>query len=213
MWVLLFLVSLLVGMRDKVRMWTLGSAFIVASAVVYFLFMVAWLNLIIFLGFIIWVRVIIGLVALGGGIYSVREYWTNKEVSCKVTGDKKRQFVFEKLKGLAKNKNFLLALGGIIILAFAVNLVELICSAGLPAVFTQVLALSNLASWQYYLYILIYIFFFMLDDLFVFFVAMITLQITGLTTKYTRYTRLVGGIIMVILGILLIFRPEWLRFS
>jgi len=96
---------------------------------------------------------------------------------------------------------------------FLVNLVELICSAGLPAVFTQVLALNELAKWQYYLYILLYIFFFMLDDLFVFSFAMITLQMTGITTKYVKYTRLIGGIILAIIGILILFRPDLLMFG
>lgn len=213
MWVLLFLISLLLGMKDKKRMWILGSAFIIASALVYFLFMAAWLNLILFLGFIVWVRILIGLIALVGGGYNLKEYFTNPEGTCKVTGTDKRQKVFAKLKDITKAKSFYLALGGIILLAFAVNLVELVCSAGLPAVYTQVLALNNLVSWQYYLYISLYIFVFMLDDLLVFFVAMTTMQITGLTTKYTRYSHLIGGILMVIIGLLLIFKPEVLMFG
>jgi len=212
MWTLLFLISLLLGMKDRKRMWILGSAFIFASAAVYFLFMAAWLNLLLFIGFIVWIRVIIGLLALGGGIYNLREFFVNK-ASCKVTGDEKRQRVFEKLKAITQKRQFWLALGGIIILAAAVNLVELICSAGLPVVFTQILALSNLAKWQYYLYMLLYIFFFMLDDLVVFFAAMITLQLTGITTKYTRFSHLIGGILMVIIGILLILKPELLMFG
>jgi hypothetical protein len=52
----------------------------------------------------------------------------------------------------------------------------------------------------------------MLDDLFVFFAAMITLRMAGITTKYTRASRLVGGAIMIIIGILLIVKPEWLMF-
>ena len=212
MWTLLFLISLLLGMKDRKRMWILGSAFIFASAAVYFLFMAAWLNLLLFIGFIVWIRVIIGLLALGGGIYNLREFFVNK-ASCKVTGDEKRQRVFEKLKAITQKRQFWLALGGIIILAAAVNLVELICSAGLPVVFTQILALSNLAKWQYYLYMLLYIFFFMLDDLFVFFAAMITLQMTGITTKYTRFSHLIGGILMLIIGLLLIFKPGWLMFG
>jgi hypothetical protein len=103
-----------------------------------------------------------------------------------------------------------LALSGIIVLAFAVNLIELVCSVGLPAVYTQILTLNNLSWWQYYGYILAYIFFFMLDDLIVFFVAMATLRIVGMTTKYTRFSHLIGGIIMVIIGLLLIFKPGWL---
>lgn len=213
MWALLFLISLLLGMENKKRMWILGSAFIVASALVYFVFMVAWLNLILFIGVVIWVRLIIGLIALFGGSYNLKEYFTNPEAGCKITGEEKRQKFFEKLKNITNQKSFYLALGGIIILAFAVNLVELICSAGLPAVYTQVLAINDLAKWQYYLYILFYIFFFMLDDLFVFFVAMITLHMTGITTKYSRWSHLIGGILMLIIGLLLVFKPEWLMFG
>ena len=213
MWVLLFLISLLLGMKDKKRMWILGTAFIVSSAFVYFLFMSAWLNLFLFLGFVLWVRIIIGLVALVAGCYNLKEYFTNKAGACKVTGSRKRQRIFEKLKAITQKKQLWLALGGIVILAFAVNLVELICSAGLPAVYTQILALTPMAKWQYYAYLLLYIFIFMLDDLLVFFIAMTTLQITGITTKYSHISHLVGGIIMVIMGILLLFKPEWLMFG
>ncbi len=213
MWTLLFLISLLLGMQNRRRMWVLGSAFLVSSAAVYFLFMAAWLNLIMFLGFIFLVRIIIGLVALGGGAYNLKEYFTNREATCKVTNSDERKKVFARLKEITLEKNFWLAFGGIILLAFAVNLVELVCSAGFPAVYTQILALSNLPTWQYYGYLLLYVLFFLLDDLFVFFVAMTTLHITGITGKYTRYSRLIGGILMVVIGLVLIFRPEWLMFG
>ncbi len=213
MWVLLFLISLLLGMKDKKRMWILGSTFIVASALVYFIFMAAWLNFILFIGLVVWVRIIIGLVALFGGSYSLKEYFTNKEATCQVVGTEKKQKVFQRLKNITQQKSFYLALGGIIILAFAVNLVELICSAGLPAVYTQVLALSDLTMGQYYAYLLLYILVFMLDDLLVFFVAMITLRLTGVTTKYVRTARLIGGVLMLIIGLLLIFKPGWLMFG
>jgi len=213
MWTLLFLISLLLGMKDKKRRWILGSAFIVASAFVYFLFMAAWLNLLLFVGFIVWVRILIALVALGGGGYNLREFFVNKDSGCKVTGGEKRQAVFEKLKRITHRKQFLLALGGIVLLAFAVNLVELICSAGLPVIFTQILTLSHLAKWQYYVYMLLYIFIFMLDDLIIFFTAMITLEMTGISTKYSRVSHLIGGILMAIIGLLLIFKPELLMFG
>lgn len=213
MWTLLFLIGLLLGIEDRKRMWLIGTAFIVASALVYFMFMVAWLNLILFLGFVTWVKILIGLVAISGGVYSLREFCVNKDSGCKVTGSENKQKTFAKLKAIVQQNSLWLALGGIILLAFIVNLVELICSAGLPAVYTQVLALNNMSGWHYYGYIMLYILFFMLDDLFVFFMAMITLQLTGITTKYTRVSRLVGGFIMLIIGLLLIFKPSWLMFG
>ncbi len=212
MWTLVFLISMLLGMQNKKRMWALGIAFIVSSAFVYFLFMAAWLNLFLFIGFVFWVRIIIAIVALGAAYYNLKDYFTNKDAVCKVTGTEKRQKVFEKIKHVIQTKQFIFALAGIIVLAFVVNLVELVCSAGLPAVYTQILTLSDLNVWQYYGYLFLYILIFMLDDLVVFFVAMITLQMTGISSKYSRISRLVGGIIMLILGILLIFKPEWLMF-
>jgi hypothetical protein len=175
--------------------------------------MAAWLNLILFLGLVIWVRLAIGFIALAGGGYNLKEFFINKEAVCKVTQGEKKKKVFEKIKSVTQMNSFWLALGGIILLAFAVNLVELICSAGLPAIYTQILALSNLPAWQYYLYIGLYIFVFMLDDLFVFFAAMITLEMTGITGKYARISKLIGGILMLIIGLLLIFKPEILMFG
>ncbi len=213
MWTLLFLISLLLGMKDRRRMWALGIAFIVSSAFVYFLFLSAWLNLFLFLGLVVWVRILIGLVALGAGGYYLRDYWVNKYGACKVMGNERRQKMFEKIRSITRKRQFILALGGIILLAVAVNLVELICSAGLPAIYTKILSLSNLPTWQYYLYLLLYILIFMLDDLFIFFTAMITLQVVGIQSKYSRFSHLVGGVLMFIIGLLLLFKPEWLMFG
>jgi thiol-disulfide isomerase/thioredoxin len=213
MWVLLFLISLLIGMEDRKKMWILGVAFIVASAFVYFLFMVAWLNLFQFVGFILWVRVLISGIALVGGYASLKKFFSKDPSGCDVEDSEKKQKVFDKLGKITTNKSFFLALIGIIGLAFAVNLVELVCSAGLPAVYTQVLALNEMSGANYYFYILLYILFFMLDDLFVFFIAMTTLRLTGVTTKYVRYTRLIGGILMIAIGFLLLFKPDLLMFG
>ena len=213
MWTLLFLIGLLIGMRDRARMWALGTAFIAASAGVYFLFMAAWLNLLLFLGMLLWVRVAIGAVAIAGGAYYLREFVVNREAVCKVTGQERRRRVFERLRQLASERRFLFALGGMVLLAFAVNLVELLCSAGIPAVYTQVLALSDLPPWGYYAYLLLYILVFMLDDLVVFFTAMATLQVSGLTAAYSRYAHLIGGVLLVAIGALMWLRPQWLMFG
>lgn len=212
MWVLLFLISLLLGMENRKRMWILGSAFIIASGAVYFLFLSAWLNLFLFLGFVFWIRISIGIVALVSGGFHLRDWWLNRK-GCPVAGGEKRKLIFEKIRAVIQTKTFWLAFLGIIILACAVNLVELVCSAGLPAVYTQILALAHLPAWQYYGYLLLYIFIFMLDDMFVFIIAMATLEMKAISSRYTRWSGLIGGIIMLIVGILLLFKPGWLMFG
>ena len=46
--------------------------------------------------------------------------------------------------------------------------------------------------------------------LLVFIGAMLTLEIAGLGQHYSRWSKLIGGVIMLILGMLMLFRPEWL---
>jgi len=213
MWTLLFLMGLLVGINDRLRMWVLGSAFIATSAAVYYLFLAAWLNLLLFLGMMLWIRIAVGVVAVAGGAYYLREFFANPEALCKVTGGEARQRVLQRLRAVAQEQRFWLALGGIVALAVAVNLVEFVCSAGIPAVYVQVLTLSELPRWQYHAYLLLYILVFMIDDLLIFFVAMKTLQVTGLTGAYARWSHLIGGVLMLLIGLLLLFRPEWLSFG
>jgi thiol-disulfide isomerase/thioredoxin len=212
MWVLLFLITLLLGMEDKRRRWILGLAFIIASGAVYFLFMAAWLNFFLFVGMIAIIRVIIGLVAVGSGYFSLRAWWRQK-TGCVVEKSEKRKRIFDKLRDIVVKKNFWIALIGIIILAAAVNLVELMCSAGFPAIYTQILTLSDLPAVSYYAYLLWYIIIFMIDDIIVFVIAMVTLQAFGISNKYALYVKLVGGIIILVLGLLLLFKPELLMFG
>lgn len=212
MWALLFIITLLVGMHDRRKMWLYGSAFIVTSALVYFVFMAAWLNLFMFIGHVVWVRSVIGLMAIGVGGYYLYD-WHRKKTGCKVAGKQKRRAVFEKLRSIVKERNVWFGLGGVIVLAAAVNIVELACSAGLPVVYTGILSSAGLVTGQYYAYMLLYILFFMLDDLVVFAVAMTTFRVIGIESKYTRVTRLVGGVLMCVLGLLLIFAPQALMFG
>ena len=213
LWVLIFLINLLLAMEDRKKMWILGSAFITASGAVYFLFMTAWLNLLVFIGFIFWIRIAIGLLALFAGGYNLKEYLTDSAGVCKLSHGTRRQRTMTRLKEIIATRKFWLALGGIVLLAFMVNLVELICSAGFPVVYLQILSLTPLPFWQYYLYLLLYIMIFMLDDIIVFVVAMLTFQLMGVTTQYKRFSNLIGGVLMLVIGVLLIFKPGWLMFG
>lgn len=214
MWVLLFLISMLIGMKDKKKMIILGTTFLVSSALVYLLFMLAWLNVATLLLKVNFVRILIGIIALVGAIFNLVGYFRHrKDNGCDVIDDKKRNRIFERIKKFTHEKNFFLAILGVILLAVSVNIVELACSAGLPVMFTQILSMNNLTITQEILYIALYMLFFLIDDLVIFFIAVRTMQITGISTKYGKISKLVGGILLLLIGILLIFKPEWLMFN
>lgn len=213
MWVLLFLISMLIGMKDKKRMWLIGLTFLGSSALVYMLIMMSWLNIVVGISASIWMRNIIAIIAIGGGVVNLYSFFKHKDSGCSVVDDKKRKSVFAKIKKFTHEKSLVLALIGAIALAFSVNIIELACSAGLPLVYTQLLAINNITGLKAFFYVLFYIICFLLDDLVVFFIAMKTMEVTGISTRYSKYSHLIGGILMVGIGVLLIFRPEWLMFQ
>ena len=213
MWVLLFLISTLLGMKDRKRMWIIGLTFLLTSALVYMVIMLGWLEIVVNITTSILIRNIIAVIAIIGGLINLRTFIKSKKSGCTIIDDKKRTKVFEKIKSFTKEKSLFLALLGVITLAIGVNVVELACSAGLPLVFTQILAVNNVTGVNALMYVLVYIFFFLIDDLLIFIIAMTTLKLTGISNKYAKYSHLIGGILMVLIGLLLIIKPELIMFN
>ena len=214
MWVLLFLITMLLNVKDKKKMWILGLTFILTSGFIYFLFMMAWLRITDYMNQITILRNLIALFAIIFGGYNLYNYFkTRNSDGCTVIKKEKRNFFISRIKNVIANKSFLLSIFGIILIACLVNLVELFCSMGLPIMFTEILSLNNLTYNKYIFYIGIYILFFMLDDILIFVISMITLKQTAISTKYNKYSHLIGGIIMILIGILMFFKPEWLSFN
>jgi len=150
------------------------------------------------------VTIVIGLVALGGGTLQVREVVKTKgAIVCEVTDEESRKKTMTKVQQIVSSPLTWGILAGIIALAFTVNAVEFVCSAAVPAIFTRVLSLASLTTLQYYSYILLYVFFFMLDDLLIFSTAAFALT-SRLGDRYAKYSRPVGATILIILGLLLL---------
>lgn len=216
MWILIFLITMLFNMKDRKKMWILGLTFILTSGIVYLMFMLAWLNLATFISKIAFIRLLISVIALVVGLINVYKYIDSlkkKDEGCDVVDKKDRKKIMEKIISITHEKKFIIALLGVMVLAASVNIIELMCSIGIPLLFTQILAMNNLSTFSYMIYMFIYIFFFLIDDIVIFVISMVTLKVTGLSTKYTKYSHLVGGIIMLIIGLLLIIKPELLMFN
>jgi len=214
MWVLVYLIALVMELNDRKKVWTIVGSFVLASGVLYFLFMTAWLNAFLMLGYLRAVTVLIGLAALGGGVLGLKEYWENRSkpaLECKVgePGDKKQ--MMDKAREIVSQPLTWATFFAIVALAFVVNSVEFVCSSAIPAVFTQVLAISNLSTLEYYAYILLYDLFFMADDLIIFGLAAFAVSNTEIGEKYAKYCKFIGGAILLLLGILLLFAPQLLR--
>lgn len=212
MWILIFLISMLINMKDKKKLYTLGTIFIITSAAVYFVFLAAWFNFFKLIGYTYWIKVIIGLVAIFSGYMHIKSGLFSKG-ECTVINRKQKKSIMQRIKDIIKEQKYSIAIIGIISLAISVNLIEVICSAGLPSVYTNLLSTIEMSTLEYYSLLLFYIFIFMLDDLVVFFLAVKTFQVAGITSKYTKWSNLIGGFVIFIIGFILILKPDLLMFG
>ena len=214
MWILLFLINMFFGMKDRKKAWVLGMTFLLVSGLVYFLSMLG-INFVLGIATIKWMKIAIALFILVAGILNMRKYFKirKEEAGCTVVDSKKRKKLVTKMKKIMNSKTFFLAMLGIITLAVSVNLIELACSLGFPLIFTEILTINNIKGISRIIFLLIYIFFYMIDDMVVFAISMITVEATGITNKYNKLCTLISAIIMIAIGILLLVKPNWLMLN
>ncbi len=213
MWVLCFLLTLLVYTKSRKKMFLVGGIFILVSGIVYFMFMTAWLQIISFMRYRVLIQWLIGLIAIIMAVINIKDFfWFKKGVSLSIS-DKYKPKIFEKMRNLVHSQALIAILIGTVSLAFFVNLIELACTAGLPNLYVTVLEFNKVSSWQRIMYLILYNVMYMLDDLLIFAIAVITLSSKKIQEKEGRWLKLVSGIIIGILGLVMIINPELLMFG
>ena len=213
MWILLLLINMCISIKDKKKMLIVCLTFIITSGIIYFLSMLG-IGFILDLTTISYIRNIIAILAIILGIYNLYTYLkTRKQTGCHVVKKEKRKTIITKINNILNNKNTLLMFGGTIILATSVSLVEMACSLGFPTIFLELLFINNIHSFLKVTYLLIYILFYLIDDIVVLFLSIKAFETKGISTKYNKYVHLIGGLIMILMGVLLIFKPEWIMFN
>ena len=210
MWVLLFILSLLVNLHDRLKMFVIGGTFVVVSGAAYFAFMAAWLNIFLLLGVARATQTVLGAVAVVVGAMNVKEFVAFGAGVTLSIPDSAKPTIYARVRRIVQAENLVAALAGVVVLAVLVNIVELLCTAGFPAVYTRILTLRQLPSWQYYAYLFLYNVAYMLDDSIMLAVAVVTLGRHKLQERGGRWLKLVSGAVMLALGIALIVAPDWL---
>lgn len=205
MWALVLMLGIVLGLHDKKKLWLLVGTFVIASGAWYFLFMTAWLNAFLLVGYVRVLTVAIGILAVGTAIKQGHSLWKEQ---CKMPS-KTKQKIAGKLKETMAAQISVATVATMIMLALVINAIEFVCSSFLPAIFTQTLALKSLPTWQYYGYILLYDFFFMLNNLIIFGAA--AFAISKVPVRYVTWSRIIGGFLLLALGLLLIFAPNILQ--
>ncbi len=213
MWTLLILIGFLLGMEDTRKRWLVGSVFVGSSAIIYFLALLAYLlgfeSILLFASGNVmgWIFRIVGVLALATGAIALKTSF-KKTVDCDVRDAKSKKEFRDKLAEILERDEIYMVLIGVVGLAFSVNMVELLCSFAIPTAFTGTLVSLDLPFYQQIIAIVLYDIMYILDDVLVLVIALWTLNLKIITNnKIIQYSHLIGGILLVLIGLLLIFDP------
>lgn len=202
---------MLIYARSRKRMLLIGFTFVFFSALVYFLFMAAWLNFFLIVGQIKIVTAVAGIIAVIISLINVKDFFFFKKGVSLTISDSAKPKLFERMRNLIKATSLPSMMLGTIFLAAAANMYELLCTAGFPMLFTRILTLNNLSTMQYYSYLVLYNLVYVIPLTIIVIVVTITLGARKLTEKQGEKLKLISGIMMLLLGGVLLFKPELLN--
>ena len=210
MWVLLFLLSVLVNLRVRWKILAVAGTFVVVSGLAYLAFMAAWLNVFLLVGYLRWVQILLASLAIFVGSVHVKDFFAFKRGLTLSIPDSAKPGIYARVRRIVMAEHLYGAIAGAFVLAVLVNVVELLCTAGLPALYSQVLMLQDYPAWKNYAYLGLYIVAYMLDDSIMVGIVVLTLGKRKLQEHEGRWLKLVSGLVILALGLVLLFRPDWL---
>ncbi len=210
MWVLLFLLSVLVNLHSRWKILAVAGTFVVISAAAYFAFMAAWFSVFRFVGVLREVQIVIACIAICIGLVHVKDFFAFKRGITLSIPEAAKPGIYERVRRIVTAENLVGAIVATVILAVLVNIVELLCTAGLPAVYTQILNAQQLPQWQNYAYLLLYDVGYMFDDALMVTIVVVTMERHKLQETQGRWLKLLSGTAIMVLGIIMLIRPQWL---
>ncbi len=173
-------------------------------------FMAAWLNSFLLIGFSRVTQMVLGGVVVLIGALNTKDFFAFGQGASLSIPESVKPGLSARVRRILQAEQLAGALTSVTVLAVLVNTVELLCTAGFPAVYTQILTLQQLPWWTYYGYLGLYNVAYMLDDSVLLAIAVATLGRHKLQEREGRWLKLLSGLVMLGLGVVLLFKPHWL---
>ena len=211
-WVLTMLIALTLHTGSRKRVALIGIIFISVTALVYALFIAGLFTFLTFISFVTWIQVVVALVALVFALVNIKDYFWYKEGVSFTIDDTKKPGLFKRMRKVLDASDTLWGIiSATVVLAAGVSLVEFSCTAGFPVLWTNMISAQNVATGEFILLLLVYMFIYQIDELVIFFAAVFTLKATRMEEKHGRILKLIGGTLMLTLAGVMIINPNLLN--
>lgn len=209
LWVLSMLIALTLHTGSRKKVFTIGIIFLSVTAIIYALFIAGLFSILKIVNYLGWIQVLVATVALFFALVNIKDYFWYKEGLSFTIAEDKKSGIFKKMRSVVDaSGSFWGLVGATIVLAAGVSLVEFSCTAGFPMVWVNLLNGQNISGPIFVLLLLLYMLIYQLDELAIFFSAVVTLKASRLEEKQGRFLKLVGGMLMLTLSIVMLTKPS-----
>jgi thiol-disulfide isomerase/thioredoxin len=203
---LILILGLVLILRSRAKILIFGGTFIVVTVIVYGLLIFFWYQLFFYLAPVLKImNAFIGVLGIGGGIYFFKQFLKYRKYgpTCDMNNGTGVVGKFsQKLQNSFKDSGGIWGiLISILIFAAVITVVEFPCSAVIPVFFASALVNAQLPALTYIFYIIVFLFFYILDEIVVFLIAVFTMNIKIASSKVMIWITLIESIVLFGLGI------------
>lgn len=211
LWVLSMLLALTLHTGSRKKVLIIGLIFLTVTAAVYAMFIAGLFTMISVMNFTGWIQIVVALVALFFALVNIKDYFWYKEGISFTISDQHKPGIFQRIRNVMDaSQSFWGLAGATVVMAAGVSLVEFSCTAGLPVVWTNLVAAQNVEPLAFVLLLLLYMVIYQLDELVIFGGAVYSLKASRMEEKHGRILKLIGGMLMLTLSIVMLINPAWM---
>jgi len=201
---LVMILGLVLILKSRPRIILFGGLYILITSLVYGGLIFLWYQLFYYLSPVLQVmNLFVGILGILGAIYFTKQFLKSKKKELVCEQDNKiitRQS--QKIREAFKKSGGVWGLiVGVIIFSAVITIVEFPCSAVIPVLFAGVMAHAGLSLPSYILHLLVYLLFYMLDEIVVFLIAVFTMNVKIVSGKTMKYLSLVEAVVLLAMGI------------
>jgi cytochrome c biogenesis protein CcdA/glutaredoxin len=208
LWVLTFLLGIVIYSGSRRRIALVGLTFLAVTSAAYGIFMLGLFSTLQYMSYMPWVTGGVAMIALLFALVNIKDYfWFQQGLSLTIS-DRHKPGIHRRVRDLMNPGRSLPALvGGTAMLALGVTVVEMPCTAGFPMLWSGIVAAREVGTGAFAGLFSLYLGIYLLDELLVFGVAVVTMRRSRLEEKHGRVLKLVGGMVMLALAVALLLAP------
>lgn len=212
LWVLALLLGVVINTRSRRKVVLVGVTFLVITASVYGLFIAGLFSVFTYVAYLWWIRLLVALLALGFALVNIKDYFFYKQGLSFTISDDAKPGIYARMRNVMKSRDSVPAtLAATAGLALGVTLVELPCTAGLPVLWTNLLAGVGVEAAVFALLLGLYILVYLSLELIIFGGVVVTMRVGRFEEREGRILKLIGGAVMLALAIAMLWFPHLLE--